>query len=63
LFELLPTMPRINIDRAAQVLEVSAPTAAKAINGLQVAGVLEETTGRARNQSFLYTRYVRLLMD
>jgi len=63
LFELLPTMPRINIDRAAQVLEVSAPTAAKAINGLQVAGVLEETTGRARNQSFLYARYVRLLMD
>lgn len=63
LFELLPTMPRITIDRAAQVLEVSAPTAAKAINGLQVAGVLEETTGRARNQSFLYARYVRLLMD
>ncbi|MEN5220002.1 Fic family protein [Stenotrophomonas sp. TWI273] len=63
LFELLPTMPRINIDRAAQVLEVSAPTAAKAINGLQVAGVLEETTGRARNQRFLYARYVRLLMQ
>lgn len=63
LFELLPTMPRINIDRAAQVLEVSAPTAAKAISGLQVAGVLQETTGRARNQSFLYARYVQLLME
>jgi len=63
LFELLPTMPRINIDRAAQVLEVSAPTAAKAISGLQAAGVLEETTGRARNQSFLYARYVQLLME
>jgi Fic family protein len=63
LFELLPTMPRINIERAARVLEVSVPTATKAIQGLQAADVLEETTGRSRNQSFLYSRYVRLLMD
>ena len=40
---------------------VSPPTAAKAIQGLQEAGVLQETTGRLRNQSFLYTRYVELL--
>lgn len=61
LFELLPTMPRITIDRAASVLEVSAPTATKAIQGLQEAEVLRETTGRLRNQSFLYSRYVELL--
>ena len=63
LFELLPTMPRINIERAARVLEVSVPTATKAIQGLQAAEILEETTGRSRNQSFLYSRYVRLLMN
>lgn len=63
LFELLPTMPRITIDRAARVLEVSPPTAAKAIQGLQAADVLRETTGRSRNQSFLYARYVQLLME
>ena len=40
---------------------MSPPTAAKAIQGLQEAGVLQETTGRLRNQSFLYTRYVELL--
>ena len=62
LFERLPTMPRITIDRAARVMEVSAPTAAKAIQGLQDAGVLRETTGRSRNQSFLYVRYVQLLV-
>lgn len=63
LFELLPTMPRITIERAARVLEVSLPTAAKAIQGLQRAEVLCETTGRARNQSFLYARYVQLLVE
>ena len=61
LFERLPTMPRITIDLAASVLGVSPPTAAKAIQELQEAGVLQETTGRLRNQSFLYTRYVELL--
>ncbi|MGO1540133.1 MAG: Fic family protein [Luteimonas sp.] len=61
LFELLPTMPRITIDRAAKVLEVSNPTATKAIQGLREADVLRETTGRLRNQSFLYSRYVELL--
>lgn len=63
LFERLPTMPRINIERAARVLDVSAPTAAKAIQGLQAADVLRETTGRSRNQSFLYARYVQLLVE
>ena len=61
LFELLPTMPRITIDGAAKVLEVSVPTATKAIQGLQAADVLRETTGRQRSQSFLYSRYVGLL--
>ncbi|WP_231583381.1 Fic family protein [Luteimonas sp. FCS-9] len=63
LFELLPTMPRITIDRAAQLLSVTPPTAAKAIQGLQAADVLRETTGRSRNQSFLYVSYVQLLVD
>lgn len=63
LFERLPTMPRITIERAAQVLDVSPPTAAKAIQGLQAADVLRETTGRSRNQSFLYARYVQLMKE
>lgn len=63
LFERLPTMPRITIERAARVLDVSAPTAAKAIQGLQAAEVLRETTGRSRNQSFLYAHYVQLLVE
>ncbi|UUF00093.1 Fic family protein [Xanthomonas hortorum] len=61
LFELLPTMPKLTVDRAQQALEVSYPTARAAATTLQDIGVLVETTGRARGQSFSYQAYVNLL--
>lgn len=61
LFELLPTMPRITVDRAVRALGVSYPTASKAIQVLEEAEVLREITGRVRNQIFSYQRYVDLL--
>lgn len=61
LFEHLPTMPKLTVERAVQVLEVTHPTAAKAIDALRKLDVLHETSGRARNQRFEYTRYVGLL--
>ncbi|MER3053146.1 Fic family protein [Xanthomonas hortorum] len=61
LFELLPTMPKLTVDRAQQALEVSYPTARAAVTTLQDIGVLVETTGRARGQSFSYQAYVNVL--
>lgn len=61
LFEFLPTMPKLTVDRAQQALEVSYPTARAAVTTLQDIGVLVETTGRARGQSFSYQAYVNLL--
>ncbi|WP_248283118.1 hypothetical protein [Xanthomonas hortorum] len=61
LFELLPTMPKLTVDRAQQALEVSYPTARAAVTTLQDIGVLVETTGRACGQSFSYQAYVNVL--
>jgi Fic family protein len=61
LFEHLPTMPKLTVERAIQVLDVTHPTAAKAIDTLRKLDVLRETSGRARSQRFEYTRYVGLL--
>jgi len=63
LFELLPTMPRVTVERAQTVLDVSYPTAAKAIENLVQADVLKESTGRLRGKSFSYERYIELLRD
>ena len=63
LFELLPTMPRLTVDRAASALEVTFPTASTAIKVLQGIGILEETTGRLRNQQFSYKNYITQLQQ
>jgi Fic family protein len=61
LFEQLPTMPKLSIERAQAALEVSYPTARAAVMALVGVGVLKETSGRARSQTFAYQAYMDLL--
>lgn len=61
LFEMLPTMPKLTVERAQQALQVSAPTARGAVSALEAVGVLRETSGRARGQVFAYQAYMDLL--
>lgn len=61
LFEMLPTMPKLTVDRAQQALQVSSPTARGAVSALEAVGVLRETTGRMRGQVFAYQAYMDLL--
>jgi Fic family protein len=63
LFEFLPTMPKLTVERAVELLEVTYPTANNAVKSLVEAGVLVETSGRARHRSYVYSRYVELLRD
>lgn len=63
LFESLPTMPRLTMDRAARALEVTYPTAAAAVKLLEQAGILVETTGKKRGQEFSYKGYIDLLKN
>lgn len=61
LFEFLPTMPKLTIDRAQAVLDVSYPTARAAVTALVGVQILHETSGRARGQTFAYQSYMDLL--
>ena len=61
LFERLPTMPKLTIERAQAALEVSYPTARAAVTALVGVKVLKETSGKARNQTFAYQAYMDLL--
>lgn len=63
LFEFLPTMPKLTVERAIELLGVTYPTANSAVKSLVEAGVLVETSGKARHRSYLYNRYVELLRD
>ena len=63
LFELLPTMPKLTVEKAQAELGVTFPTASSAIKALQQVGVLVETTGRSRGKSFVYQSYVDILLE
>jgi Fic family protein len=63
LFEALPQQPIVSVASVTRALEVTKPTATKAIEWLLSAGVLEETTGRRRDRSFAYAKYVAVLRE
>jgi Fic family protein len=58
LFELLPRHPVVSVAFVIRQLGVSKPTAGRAVDALEKAGVLVETTGRKRDRSWVYQRYL-----
>jgi Fic family protein len=63
LFEALPTQPVITVATVMEILETTKPTAGRAIEMLREAGILVETTGRRRDRSFAYRKYVDRLSE
>ncbi|MBS0210409.1 MAG: Fic family protein [Planctomycetes bacterium] len=61
LFEKLPSHPMVTLPQVMKVLDTTKPTAAKAIDALQQAHVLEEITGKQRDRVYAYQRYLDLL--
>lgn len=58
LFELLPGRPIVTVAAVMRLLTTTKPTAGRAIDALEAAGVLVETTGRRRDRSFAYRKYL-----
>jgi Fic family protein len=58
LFELLPRHPVVSVGFAMRQLGVSKPTAGRAVEVLEKAGVLVESTGRKRDRSWIYEDYL-----
>ncbi len=62
LLEVLPAHPIMTVARAMELLSVSKPTAAKAIDTLVSASILRETTGKQRDRVYSYHDYLTVLM-
>jgi Fic family protein len=63
LLDLLYQQPIVNVRFTAQALLLSPTTAGKVIQSLRLAGLLVESTGKARNRQFSYEPYLRLLAE
>lgn len=61
LFELLPMMPRFNVEHARERLETTFPTASAAVKLLEDLGIVTELTGQKKNRIYSYQAYVDLL--
>lgn len=61
LLEMLPLSPVVTLAGVVEKLDVSKPTAMKAIEGLVQCEVLVETTGRQRDRAWAYQRYLDAL--
>lgn len=55
--------PMMDIKRVAACLDVTFPTAAKAVQLLVDHGILREVTGKARDRIFVYQRYLEILNE
>lgn len=49
------------VARVMEMLDTTKPTATKAIDVLEQAGMIEETTGRQRDRVYAYREYLRFL--
>jgi len=61
LLESLPDHPLVTLPLAIELLDVSKPTAIKALDALQQAGILRETTGKKRDRVYAYHGYLQVL--
>lgn len=61
LLEMLPANPMVTLPLSIKLLGVSKPTAIKALEALQRAGILRETTGKRRDRVYAYHRYLQVL--
>jgi Fic family protein len=58
LLEQLPVRPVITIPGIVKLLETTKPTAGKAVQILEKVGVLVETSGKRRDRTFAYKKYL-----
>ena len=63
LFDRLPDHPVVTVSRAIELTDTTKPTAAKAIDALCEAGILEEITGRQRGRAYAYRAYLDTLAE
>lgn len=61
LFELLPEHPVVTVSRVVSLVDCSRPTAAKALQVLEAAGIVSPVDDRQRDRAWQFERYVALL--
>ncbi|HSC24779.1 MAG TPA: hypothetical protein VLB80_01000 [Candidatus Babeliales bacterium] len=60
-FENLKKLPQVSVAFIAQELDISEPTARTALVHLQQLNIVAEVTGKLRNKTYVYKKYLTIL--
>ena len=63
ILEYLKQMPQISVPQISRELNMTAPTARSSINHMVAQGILEEITGKKRDQIYIYRKYLGILEE
>ena len=60
-FELFCNFPILSLSQISARLEISIPTAQRAVNKLIALDIIGENTGRLRNRRYVYRKYIEII--
>jgi Fic family protein len=60
-FEYLKKMPQVSVSLIAEELAISEPTARTSLQHLQELNIVEEITGKMRDRTYVYRKYLDIL--
>jgi len=61
--EYMKRLPQVTVPLLAKALQMTQPTARRALNHMQVLGILEEASGKKRDKVYIYRKYLDRLED
>ncbi len=61
--EYMKRLPQVTVPFLAKELKMTAPTARSALNHMKSMGILEEISGKKRDKTYIYRKYLDILED
>lgn len=62
-FNYMKQLPQVTVPILAKGLMITAPTARSALNQMTSLGVLKEVSGKLRNKTYVYRKYLDILEE
>jgi Fic family protein len=63
ILEYMKQLPQVTVPSLASELGISAPTARSALKSMVGLGIIEETSGKKRDKTYVYRKYLNIIED
>ncbi len=63
ILEYMKRLPQVTVPLLSKELNMTAPTARSALNQMTLMGILEENSGKKRDKTYIYRKYLEILEE